>query len=52
MHHRLNGFRNISITFSKGFEQKVANLRLKTQLKMKDNFIDNKKIEKRNLEKC
>ena len=37
----LNGFRNISITFSKGFEQKVATLRLKTLLKIKENSIGN-----------
>ena len=50
MYHKkkiLNGFRNISITFSKGFEQKVATLRLKTQIKMKDNFIGNNRREKK-----
>ena len=44
MYHKkkiLNGFRNISITFSKGFEQKVATLRLKTLLKIKENSIGN-----------
>ena len=33
-------------TCSKGFEQKVATLRLKTPLKMKENFIGNRAIAK------
>ena len=33
-------------TCSKGFEQKVATLRLKTLLKIKENFIGNKTIAK------
>ena len=33
-------------TCSKGFKLKVAALRLKIRLKMKDNFIGNKKIAK------
>ena len=33
-------------TCSKGFEQKVATLRLKTPLKMKENFIGNRTITK------
>ena len=33
-------------TCSKGFEQKVATLRLKTLLKIKENFIGNKTIDK------
>ena len=33
-------------TYSKGFELKVATLRLKTPLKMKENFIGNRTITK------
>ena len=36
-------------TCSKGFELKVTTLRLKTPLKMKANFIGNKKIYKAKL---
>ena len=35
------GNKNLIQTCSKGFEQKVATLRLKTQLKIKENSIGN-----------
>ena len=38
--------RKIIETCSKGFELKVATLRLKTPLKMKENFIGNRTITK------
>ena len=44
-HESCIGYRNI-VTCSKGFEQKVATLRLKTLLKIKENFIGNKTIDK------
>ena len=40
------GNKNLIQTCSKGFEQKVATLRLKTLLKKKENYIGNKRIAK------
>ena len=45
-HMALLLFRKESKTCSKGFELKVATLRLKNPLKMKDYFIGNKTITK------